>query len=120
MIESIGGIIKLNRIQNELTLKYVSYKTGLSKGYLSRVERNKEGISFENIQKIFSLMDVNIDDRNINVEFEKCFQEYINDIVYMRDFKKSFLKLMQYDNCIQFSPSYVKYLLAKMIYKINI
>ena len=53
MIESIGGIIKLNRIQNELTLKYVSYKTGLSKGYLSRVERNKEGISFENVQRIF-------------------------------------------------------------------
>lgn len=48
LLEAFGGIIQLNRIQNHLTLKYISNQNGLSKGYLSRVERNKEDITFEN------------------------------------------------------------------------
>ena len=100
MIESIGGIIKLNRIQNELTLKYVSYKTGLSKGYLSRVERNKEGISFENVQKIFSLMGIEFSTEKIDEKFENDFYQFINDVIYMKDFEKSFLKLKVYEKNI--------------------
>lgn len=120
MIESIGGIIKLNRIQNELTLKYVSYKTGLSKGYLSRVERNKEGISFENVQKIFSLMGIEFSTEKIDEKFENDFYQFINDVIYMKDFEKSFLKLKVYEKNIYSSFSYIKYLLAEMIYNINI
>lgn len=119
MNKQFGGIIKINRIQHRLTLRYISHMTGLSSGYLSRVERNKEEISFENVQKIFSLMNVKLYDNHIDGEFESGFYQFINDVIYMNDFQESFSKLEQYKKQICSSFSYIKYLLAEMIYKVN-
>ena len=47
MIENFGGIIKLNRQQEGLTLKYIKHETGISQGHLSRIENNKEKISYK-------------------------------------------------------------------------
>ena len=119
MSKKIGGILKINRIQHKLTLRYISHMTGLSSGYLSRVERNKEEISFENVQKIFSLMGIEFYSENIDEKFENDFYQFINDIIYMKDFEESFLKLKSYEKQIYSSFSYIKYLLAEMIYNIN-
>lgn len=47
MNKSIGGIIKLNRIQKNLSLKAFNHIEGMSEPLLSRVERGNEKISQE-------------------------------------------------------------------------
>lgn len=77
MISHYGGIIKLNRIQLDLTIDYISIKTGISKSQISRIERNKEAISLQSINKIFSIMNINIAPENIDLQFEKRFSNFL-------------------------------------------
>lgn len=118
MIESFGSIIQLNRLQNHLTLKQISQQTGLSKSYLSRVERNREGITFENAKLIFDIMDIGIVEEDINQQFEKDFQKFYEDTVYLNNYEKSYRVILDYQDKVKASFSYVKYLLAEMIYKL--
>lgn len=116
MIENYGGIIKLNRTQEKLTLKYIKHKTGISKGQLSRIENNKEKISIENIKKIFDAMEIGFTEHDLNQQFEEDFKKFYLDIVYLRDYHVSYEKIQFYKEYIRSSFSYVKYILANMIY----
>ncbi|MFR7591221.1 MAG: helix-turn-helix domain-containing protein [Longibaculum sp.] len=116
MIENFGSIIKLNRQQQGLTLKYIKHKTGISKGHLSRIENNKEKISYENVKMIFDVMEIPITEEDLNNQFEKDFMAFYLDVVYLRDYTVSFEKIKSYQHYIRSSFSYIKYLLANMIY----
>lgn len=116
MIKVIGGIIKLNRIQKDYSLKALSKEIGLSNGYLSRVERNNELITQENAQKIFSFLNIPICTEDIDEKFEKDFLRFYKDIVFTEDFEKSYQIILSYGEQIRSTPSYVKFLLAKMVY----
>lgn len=118
MINNYGGIIKINRIQSELTIDYISMKTGISKSQLSRIERNKENISIQNVVKIFSVMNIDVSTKNIDLQFENDFQIFYYDVVYLKDFESSYKVLAGYNDVIKTSLSYIKYLLANMIYDI--
>lgn len=91
MINNFGGIIKLNRIQQGLTLDYISYKTGISKSQISRIERNKEQITFENVVKIFSVMNIEVSNENFETQFEKDFQTFIV-MLYMLKILRTHIK----------------------------
>ena len=73
MIENFGGIIKLNRQQEGLTLKYIKHETGISQGHLSRIENNKEKISYKNAKLIFDVMGIPITEEDLNEQFEKDY-----------------------------------------------
>ena len=118
MINNFSGIIKLNRIQQGLTLDYISYKTGISKSQISRIERNKEQITFENVSKIFSVMKIEVSNDNFDAQFEKDFQAFYSDVVYVKDFENSYKVIKGYSDKIKSSLSYIKYLLSELIYMI--
>ncbi|MBS5116259.1 MAG: helix-turn-helix transcriptional regulator [Erysipelotrichaceae bacterium] len=120
MISHYGGIIKLNRIQLDLTIDYISIKTGISKSQISRIERNKEAISLQSINKIFSIMNINIAPENIDLQFEKDFQTFYSDVFYLKDYELSYKILKEYASIVRSTLSYIKYLLSDMIYSINI
>lgn len=117
--KQLGGIIKINRIQKGLTLKYISYKTGLSISYLSKVERNLEGINEKNISNIFKLMDIEVYNENIFKSYEQEFQKFCRDVVFTLDFHQSYKILLKYEKYIHSSHYYISYLLAKFIYSIS-
>ncbi|MFQ7798951.1 MAG: helix-turn-helix domain-containing protein [Coprobacillus cateniformis] len=100
MINNFGGIIKLNRIQQGLTLDYISYKTGISKSQISRIERNKEQITFENVVKIFSVMNIEVSNENFETQFEKDFQTFYSDVVYVKDIENSYKVIRSYSDKI--------------------
>lgn len=118
MINNFGGIIKLNRIQQGLTLDYISYKTGISKSQISRIERNKEQITFENVVKIFSVMNIEVSNENFETQFEKDFQTFYSDVVYVKDIENSYKVIRSYSDKIKSSLSYIKYLLCELIYMV--
>ena len=113
-----GKIIRLNRQLNNLKLDFVAKKTGISKSQLSRIELNKEDISKENIEKIFNIMNLQTNNKNIDLLFENDFYNFYENIVYDRNFNSSYQKILSYSSYIQTTLSYVKYLLAQMIYSI--
>ena len=98
--KQLGGIIKINRIQKGLTLKYISYKTGLSISYLSKVERNLEGINEKNISNIFKLMDIEVYNENIFKSYEQEFQKFCRDVVFTLDFHQSYKILLKYEKYV--------------------
>lgn len=116
MIENFGGIIKLNRQQEGLTLKYIKHETGISQGHLSRIENNKEKISYKNAKLIFDVMGIPITEEDLNEQFEKDFMSFYLDVIYLRDYSVSFKKIKSYHQYIRSSFSYIKYILAHMIY----
>lgn len=118
MLEKLGGIIKLNRLQKNVKLKYISQTTHISASQLSRIERNKENISFEKAKQIFEAMNIQTTEEDINEDFEKDFLRFYDDVAYMRNFEESYQQLKKYEQVIQSSFSYVKYILAEMIYNI--
>lgn len=118
MLQSYGGIIKLNRIKQNIKQDYICYKTGISKSHLSRMERNIDNISDNTAKMIFESIDLNLYCIDINDDFERDFIKFYEDIVFLRDFEYSFSKIKYYYPNIQTSLSYVKYLLAEMIYTI--
>ena len=67
MSNNYGGIIKLNRIQQNTKLEYLAKRLGMTKGQLSRIERNKE-----NVKKAFESLEI--------VFFEKAF-EFTNQLI---------------------------------------
>ena len=68
-----GGIIKINRKQAEIKLEYISTCTGISKGQLSKIERNREYASHEQIEDIFNVLNLKKHNEDINGQFEKDF-----------------------------------------------
>lgn len=120
MNKSIGGIIKLNRIQKNLSLKAFNHIEGMSEPLLSRVERGNEKISQEKIASIFHYMEIEVIGEDIDDEFEKEFLQFYHDVVYMLDYEASYEVLLSYSDVIQSTCSYIKYLLALMIHNVVI
>ena len=114
-----GGIIKINRKQAEIKLEYISTCTGISKGQLSKIERNREYASHEQIEDIFNVLNLKKHNEDINGQFEKDFYTFYNNIAYARDYEQSYQKILSYENVIKTSLSYIKFLLSQMIYHIN-
>lgn len=56
---TVGETIKKHRKQNEMTLRELSDKTGLSAGYLSLVERNKTSLTLSSLQAIAEALNIN-------------------------------------------------------------
>lgn len=117
MEKQIGGILKLNRIQKDYPLKCLSSESGLSIQYINRVERNKEKITDENLEKLFRIMGIEMCDEDIDEQFEKDFMKFYENVYYIEDFQKSYQAILSYQDRIQSTCSYVKYLLAEMIYE---
>lgn len=120
MNKSLGGILKLNRIQKKYPIKLLSHESGLSVQCISKVERNKESIKSENIIKLFQIIGIDVYDGDIDEQFEEDFIRFYEDLYYEDDFKKSYQVILSYKNIIQGTCSYVKYLLAEMIFQIMI
>lgn len=118
MERNYGGIIKLNRIKMGLKQEYLCFKTGISKSQISRIERNKEGVSSENLNLIFSAMGLETIVENIDNYFENDFKVFYKDIVYLQDYEKSYKIIRAYQGKIEATRSYVKYLLAEFIYNV--
>lgn len=114
----LGGILKLNRIQKKYPIKLLSHESGLSVQCISKVERNKESIKSENMIKLFHIIGIDIYDGDIDEQFEKDFINFYENIVFMENFENSFQIILSYKDIIISTCSYVKYLLAEMIYKI--
>lgn len=62
MINEIGTNIKNIRNSKNITLQEVSKKSGLSPGYLSKLERNMNSPTIVNLQKICKALDINMTD----------------------------------------------------------
>lgn len=58
MVDNIGELIKSLRIDQRLTLKEVSERTGLSISFLSQVERSKSSITLQSLSKISEALGV--------------------------------------------------------------
>ena len=56
--ELIAGNIKILRKQRKMTLEKLAELTGLSKGYLSKVERSKKAPPYSTLNKIASALEV--------------------------------------------------------------
>lgn len=118
MLNEYGKIIKLNRELLCIKQDYICSKIGISKSHLSRMERNKENISLENVKSIFKAMDIEMANQNINEIFEEDFFKFYKNIAYDLDCQNEYQKIQSYSKYIKSSFSYVKYLLAQMIYSI--
>lgn len=116
MSNNYGGIIKLNRIQQNMKLEYLAKRLGMTKGQLSRIERNKENVSLENVKKAFESLEIVFFDKDIEKEFEEDFLTYYLDFVYERNYESSYHKIESYQAIIKGTTSYVKYLVAQMMY----
>lgn len=115
---NLGKIIKLNRKQLNLKQDYLSCKAKISKSYLSRLERNKEKISFDVAKKIFNVMDLRISNEDIYEKFEYDFWMFYQDVAFNYDIDASYQRLQSYSSYIKSTTSYPKYLLGEMIFKI--
>ncbi len=60
MVNEIGFNIKKIRNSKNITLQEVSKKSGLSPGYLSKLERNLNSPTIVNLQKICKALDINM------------------------------------------------------------
>ena len=72
MEERISEKIREVRLQNKMTLKELSEKTGLSTGFLSQVERGISSMTLVSLSKIAKALNVNIKDL-VDVEVRKSF-----------------------------------------------
>ncbi len=118
MEQYIGKIVRLNRKQEKLKQEYICVKTGIARSQLSRYERNKEKISTDNIKNIFQVMNIEVYPHDENT-FEKDFLSFYEDIAYENDFQNSYRRILSYYPQIRATTSYIKYLLACMIYNIH-
>lgn len=71
MINKIGYNIKKIRNLKNITLQEVSKKSGLSPGYLSKLERNLNSPTIINLQKICKALDINMTDLISELEEDK-------------------------------------------------
>lgn len=117
MEKLIGGIIRFNREQLGYSIKKVSQEVGVSDGYISRIERNNENPTEEMKKKIFESLNVTYCEENIEDQFENDFRIFYDDVVYTRDFQKSYDVILAYSHIIKSTSSYIKYLVADMVYK---
>ncbi len=62
MDNSVGAKLKDLRIENKMTLKNLSDKTGLSVGYLSQVERGISSIAIDSLASIMKVFDMELSD----------------------------------------------------------
>ncbi|MGM8212937.1 helix-turn-helix domain-containing protein [Virgibacillus sp. W0430] len=58
MKDNIGALIKKLRLEQQLTLKEVSHRTGLSISFLSQVERSKSSITLQSLSRIAEAFNV--------------------------------------------------------------
>lgn len=58
MMNNIGALIKKLRLEQQLTLKEVSHRTGLSISFLSQVERSKSSITLQSLSRIAEAFNV--------------------------------------------------------------
>ncbi len=70
---NLGGLIRKARKDKKLTLKVVSYRAGISEGFLSQVENNVSSPSVDKLVSICNAIGINAGDllNEIN-HFEKC------------------------------------------------
>jgi XRE family transcriptional regulator of biofilm formation len=84
----IGNNISALRKQRGLTLSQLSERTGVSKSYLSNIERNlKQNPSIHVMEKIANVLKVDLKallkiaaDAEIKQQYEKEWMDFINDL----------------------------------------
>lgn len=71
MDKAIGNFIKNLRKSRNITLQYISEKTGLSVSYISMVERGLTNITMANLQKICNAFNITLSTLVSSLENEK-------------------------------------------------
>jgi transcriptional regulator with XRE-family HTH domain len=93
-METLGGKIRQRRQQHKLTLAQLSKKTGLSKGFLSQIERNLSQPSITSLKKIaiqlgISVVNLSADDDNDRLwEYRPYVGDKLrNKFIYNKDIR---------------------------------
>lgn len=94
-MESVGERIRQRRQQHKLTLAQMSKKTGLSKSFLSQIERNLSQPSITSLKKIAIHLGISVvklftdDNHNKLWEYSRCVgNKLINNSIYNRYVQK--------------------------------
>lgn len=83
MVNEIGTNIKKIRNSKNITLQEVSEKSGLSPGYLSKLERNMNSPTIVNLQKICKALGINMTDLITEFEEDKiCVKKSERKVIF--------------------------------------
>jgi len=91
--EQVSKKIREYRLMNDMTLKELGEKTGLSVGFLSQVERGISSMTIVTLRKIANALGVNMQDL-VSVDVKKSFVNR-KDNQYLMRLEKSFLSYVR-------------------------
>lgn len=115
----IGNIIKVNRLNQNLTLRKLAEKTGVPYSTLSKIECGKVSVSVETIKKIEEGLSIEIKDNfELNNEIQVMFKRFIDGFIaknQINDYKT----LLEDDYKYLSSEKYYLILLIKYIVSIK-
>lgn len=84
----IGETIKRYRRHNNLTLKELAQRTGLSVGYLSNVERDQTSPTFDNLCAICDALSISVEDLLRHRQtYNPCIKKKNRKPIYPKDYR---------------------------------
>ena len=119
METNIGKIVKLHRIRQKIKQEYMAKKLGITTSTYSRFENNLFVLEDEQIEKAFSVLDIDYIKEDISEEFEKAVYAFFKSAAENSDFQKSYKKVSLFYINIISSILLPKYLVAEMYCKVR-
>ncbi len=119
METNIGKIVKLHRIRKKFKQEYMAKKLGITTSTYSRFENNLFVLEDEQIEKAFSILEIDYVNEDISDEFEKAVYVFLKDTVIDKGFDISYKVVESYYEKIISTTSFPKYLFVEMYYKVR-
>lgn len=119
MNKSFGKIIKLHRSKQKIKQDYLARVIGITAGTYSRFENNLVKLEDDQIDKLFDALGMERCKEDIDEEFEVKVYTFLKNVIMDVEYNESYNEIEEYYNDVISTPSYFKYILAKMIYEIR-
>jgi len=97
-VANLGAALQAARKKQGLTLNELAEKSGLSAGFLSKIERSLNSPSFDNLQRICSVLSINASDLMVPLN------ETANDTLVIRADKRELI--YDYSNIFRYESLY--------------